>query len=85
MLVACAVTAAIFAPTSVDGFSSPVFQEVHTLRKYEPSKTEGVEIELPNFDELFGRIREVSPLANNIISGQHEGKGLDEIQDTRKY
>ena len=81
MLVASILLA---ASTVVDGFSSPVFQETHHLRKQMPSKTEGVEIELPNFDELFGRIRQVSPLADKILSGDHQGKGLQEIDDTRK-
>ena len=78
-------TILLAASTVVDGFSSPVFQETHHLRKQMPSKTEGVEIELPNFDELFGRIRQVSPLADKILSGDHQGKGLQEIDDTRKF
>lgn len=77
-------TILLAAATVVDGFSSPVFQETHHLRKQMPSKTEGVEIELPNFDELFGRIRAVSPLADKIMSGDHSGRGLQEIDDTRK-
>ena len=77
-------TILLAATTVVDGFSSPVFQKTHHLRKQMPSKTEGVEIELPNFDELFGRIRAVSPLADKIMSGDHSGRGLQEIDDTRK-
>ena len=77
-------TILLAAATVVDGFSSPVFQKTHHLRKQMPSKTEGVEIELPNFDELFGRIRAVSPLADKIMSGDHSGRGLQEIDDTRK-
>lgn len=34
-----------------------------------PSKTDGVEIELPNFDELFHRIKLVSPLARLVLEG----------------
>ena len=83
MLVAT-TTLLLAASTVVDGFSSPVFQETHHLRKQMPSKTEGVEIELPDFDELFRRIRQVSPLADKILSGDHKGKGLQEIDDTRK-
>jgi hypothetical protein len=77
-------TVFLAAATVIDGFSSPVFQETHHLRKQMPSKMEGVEIELPNFDELFGRIRQVSPLASKILSGDYSGKGLQEIDDTRK-
>ena len=43
------------------------------MQKTTPSKTEGVEIELPNFDELFNRIREVSPLCNMAIDGELGG------------
>lgn len=35
-----------------------------------PSKSSGVEIELPDFDELFGRIQSVSPLAKIAIEQQ---------------
>lgn len=82
VFVATVVLATVAATISVvDAFSSPVFQEVHTLRRHSPSKIEGVEIELPDFEELFSRIRQVSPLADKIISGEHTGKGLKEIDD----
>lgn len=50
------------------------------MAKTTPSKTDGVEIELPNFDELFNRIREVSPLANMAIEGD---KGSFEDADEK--
>jgi len=43
------------------------------MQKTTPSKTDGVEIELPNFNELFNRIREVSPLSNMAIEGELGG------------
>lgn len=43
------------------------------MQRTTPSKTDGVEIEIPDFDELFGRIREVSPLAAMAIDGQDGG------------
>ena len=43
------------------------------MQRTTPSKTDGVEIEIPNFDEFFGRIREVSPLAAMTIDGQTGG------------
>ena len=43
------------------------------MQRTTPSKTDGVEIEIPNFDEFFGRIREVSPLAAMAIDGQTGG------------
>jgi hypothetical protein len=49
--------------TSANAFSNAIFQESVKAQRTAPSKIEGVEIELPNFDELFGRIQQVSPLA----------------------
>ena len=48
------------------------------------SKTEGVEIELPDFDEFFGRIQAVSPLARLVIEGggSGEGGGFAAVDDT---
>jgi hypothetical protein len=48
-----------------------MWQEAPSIQKTRtaPSKTEGVEIELPNFDELFNRIQQVSPLARLAIEG----------------
>jgi hypothetical protein len=48
---------------SVNAFTNTIFQESVTAQRTAPSKIEGVEIELPDFDELFGRIQQVSPLA----------------------
>jgi len=38
-----------------------------------PSKTDGVEVELPDFDELFKRIGEVSPLSVMAFTGEEGG------------
>jgi len=48
----------------------PMFTEQKTMQRTTPSKTDGVEIEIPNFDELFGRIKEVSPLAALAVDGK---------------
>lgn len=61
--------------TSTCAFTSPIFQEAVTLQRTTPSKTSGVEIELPDFDEMFGRIQAVSPLAHLAISGNGAGVG----------
>ncbi|KAL7552531.1 hypothetical protein ACHAWF_016810 [Thalassiosira exigua] len=58
-----------------EGFGSPIFQETATLQRLAPSKTEGVEIELPDFEEMFGRIQTVSPLAKLAIQGGGSGEG----------
>lgn len=57
----------------VSGFSTPIFEKsvTHTA----PSKTEGVRINLPNFEELFGRIEQVSPLAKVAMEGSGSGPG----------
>jgi len=53
-----------------------MFTQQKAMQRTTPSKTDGVEIELPDFDELFGRIAEVSPLARLAIEGGDGG--LDE-------
>lgn len=70
--------------TAVSAFSSPIFQETAALQRTAPSKTEGVEIELPDFDEFFGRIQAVSPLARLVIEGggSGEGGGFAAVDDT---
>lgn len=64
-------------------FSLPIFTEQKAMQRTTPSKTEGVEIELPDFDELFGRIQDVSPLARMSIEGE-EG-GLDVADQKCKF
>jgi hypothetical protein len=65
-------------------FSSALFQEAPSLQLRTPSQTEGVDIELPNFDELFERVQRVSALANLVIN--HGGdvggaRGFAAIED----
>lgn len=65
-----------------EAFSTPVFQETTTLRRTAPSQMEGVEIELPDFDELFYRIGRVSPLARLAIEGNAgNGGGFGAVDD----
>jgi hypothetical protein len=70
----------------VEGFGSPIFQEAATLQRTAPSKTEGVEIELPDFDEMFGRIQTISPLARLVVEGggTGEGGGFAKVDDSVK-
>jgi hypothetical protein len=74
--------AAAAAPIA-DCFSSVLFREAPTLQVTAPSTQEGVDIELPDFNELFGRIQEVSPLARSVIQGTNMGdrKGFASIDD----
>jgi len=40
---------------------------------------EGVHIDPPDFDAIFSRIQEVSPLAQSVIEGRNGGRGLDAV------
>jgi len=65
------VTAAfiLFVCPFVWSFSSPIFATTKSAtRKVAPSLKPNVNIELPDFDELFGRIQAVSPLARTIVN-----------------
>ena len=64
---------------SVNAFSNTLFQETKTKQLTFPS--DGIEIELPNFDELFLRIQQVSPLARLAIDGAR-GNGFNSIDDS---
>lgn len=72
---------------SVNAFSTAIFQESITSQRTAPSKIEGVEIELPNFDELFGRIQQVSPLARLAMqrAQTHDKKGFVAADYDSKY
>jgi hypothetical protein len=71
-------------------FNSGLFQQAPELQRTTPSKTEGVDIELPDVDALFGRIQQVSPLARAVIQGEHRCqeknnlKGFSAIDDKCK-
>lgn len=57
------------------------------MQRTAPSKTVGVEIELPDFDEMFRRIQAVSPLARLAVQGggSGEGGGFGKVDDTSEY
>ncbi len=62
-------TVTVNIPLHVSCFTATMWQEAPAMQRTAPSKTEGVEIELPNFDELFNRIQQVSPLARLAMEG----------------
>jgi len=64
-----------FTPPS---FKIPLFTETP---KVVPSKVEGTTISLPNFEELFGRIQTVSPLARHLIKGYDGGMEAMDSED----
>lgn len=75
--VAVAVALLSSRPALVAAFQNPVFQPQISLRRTTPSKKEGVEIEMPDFEELFSRIARVSPLATLALEGRAvDGGGL---------
>ena len=53
----------------VEGFSSTLFQEQTSHQIRTPAPQPGVEIELPDFNELFSRIQQTSPLAQVAMNG----------------
>jgi hypothetical protein len=57
----------------VSAFKSPFFTMPASVAAKVPTKTEGIEIEMPNFDELFGRIQKLSPLAQLAIESKEGG------------
>ena len=67
----------LLANNSAHAFTSPMFQTIPSQQIKAPSLQEGVEIELPHFDELFKRIQSVSPLAKVAI--EQAGKPLDGV------
>lgn len=71
----CSLLGLLLVSSRAAAFSSPIFQETASLQRTAPSKTEGVEIELPDFDEFFGRIQAVSPLAKLAVQGGGSGVG----------
>ena len=78
-----ALTAQYFSTTVVEGFSSALFQEQATQQVRAPAIQPGVEIELPDFDELFYRIQQTSPLARVALNGgELNGKrGLQALEN----
>lgn len=82
---------ALVAPT--EGFSpTSLFQREAALKVTAPAKETGVEIELPDFDELFSRIQKASPLARLAMDGGELGgkRGLaalesPELKDELKW
>ena len=49
-----------------------------------PTTTGGHDIELPDFDELFGRIKQVSPLAKKVLGG-HNADHDSTLQEPLKW
>ena len=60
--------------TSVQAFGTALFPLSPSAQQQTfPTKDQREEIELPNFDELFGRIKQVSPLARITLEDKSLG------------
>ena len=68
--------------TTSHAFSSTLFQE--QVSQQVTAKTSSLPIELPDFDELFVRIRQTSPLARVALQGGevHGKRGLKALENT---
>jgi hypothetical protein len=76
------VLAFLFLGVPSSAWTAPIFQRQLTA----PSKEQGVEIELPDFELLFERIQMVSPLARAAIeqNGRKNEKSLlDSLEDCK--
>ena len=89
MKLAATLFVILSTPGPADGFSSVLFHDTPTLQRTTPSKSAGVDIELPDFDELFDRIQQVSPLARDVIAragtASEGGLGFASVDDTCKF
>ena len=87
ILWATMIAVSSFTSDVAYAFSISMFQEKAAMQKRTFTKTEGVEIELPDFQELFSRIQQVSPLARLAIEGVKSGVGggFAQVDDTCKY
>ena len=61
---------------STAAFGNALFQKAPSAQQKAPSRTpDRVEIELPDFDELFNRVQQVSPLAKVAIESANDVAG----------
>jgi hypothetical protein len=72
--------AVLVAPFAT-AFNSPLFQQAQQVTI--PAKQDGVPIELPDFDELFGRVQQVSPLYRLALEGQEGNHGARGSSDLK--
>lgn len=73
--------AGVLTSNTCFGFAPSLFQPA---QRTVPTTTGGHDIELPDFDELFGRIKQVSPLAKKVLEG-HSADHDSTSQETLKW
>jgi len=86
----CGIAVLTMVVGGAQGFSSALFQQAPTMQKMSPSKTVGVDIELPDFNELFDRIQQVSPLARSVIANKNNPplggpRGFAAVDDSSEF
>lgn len=81
------ILAFLLVVPSVSAFGNALFQQTPTAQQTFPSKTDGVEIELPDFDELFERVKQVSPLARVAVEGREVdgARGFGAVEKSCKW
>jgi hypothetical protein len=78
----CTIIVAFLATTH--GYShgiSPLAPPLLNRARTNPFKTEGLDINPMDFDGIFGRIKQVSPLANSVFNYNNENRGFKAIDD----
>jgi hypothetical protein len=65
------------------GISSPLAAPPPPLHRFRtnPFKSEGLDVDPMDFDGIFGRIKQVSPLATSVFNYNNENRGLKAIDD----
>ena len=51
--------------------------------KTNPFNREGLDIELPDFDQMFQKIAQASPLAQSVMNGHNKQRGLQAIYSSK--
>ena len=76
----------LVATPGFHAYSTSLFTPVVTNQKTAPSKRNGVEIELPDFDALFDQIQQVSPLTKLAFEGggRNGKRGFAAIEEKGK-
>ena len=64
-------------PSATHGFAPTSPSQTNPFQKL------GIDVELPNFDELFEKIKEVSPLAKSVLSGNTDKQSLSAVKQEK--
>jgi hypothetical protein len=70
--------------STTQGYSrglSPLAPPLSNRARTNPFKTEGLDVNPMDFDDIFGRIKQVSPLAKSVFNYSNGNRGLKAIDD----